>query len=210
MLSPLLRTADDRSNGDFEMHAAAAIATHPEAESALVREQAALAFPPAVPAAAQEQLLRMFRDPYLLERADRNDLISHLREAVALDPQTAELRVLLAMALCVNFEAQGALEELRTSVRLAPDSFIAHLKFGELLMRLRICGPAAEETRLAAELAATPLQSELARRQAAAIRSMQRTGIERGGYGKLLAVFGRAQGLLSRTSAGRRRAALEA
>ena len=114
------------------------------------------------------------------------------------------------MALCVNFEAQDALEELRTSVRLAPDSFIARLKFGELLMRLRICDQAAEETRRAAELASSPLQSELARRQAATIRSMQRAGIERGGYGKLLAVFGRAKQMLSRTSPGRRRAALEA
>ena len=192
------------------MHSAVAGDSFTETESALVPEPAAPAFPPAISAAAQEQLLRMFRDPYLLEPADRRDLIADLREAVTFDPQTAELRVLLAMALCVNFEAQEALEELRTSVRLAPDSFIAHLKFGELLMRLRVCGQAAEETRTAAELASTPLQSELARRQAAAIRSMQRTGIERGGYSKLLAVFGRSRSLLSRTSPGRRRAALEA
>lgn len=192
------------------MSAVAASAPHQETESALVPEQASLAFPPAVPAAAQEQLLRMFRDPYLLEPADRANLIACLREAVALDPQTAEMRVLLAMALCVNFEAQEALEELRTSVRLAPDSFIAHLKFGELLMRLRICDQAAEETRMAAELASGSLQSELARRQAATIRSMQRAGIERGGYGKLLSLFGRAQGLLARAHPGRRRATLEA
>ncbi len=153
--------------------------------------------------------MRMFRDPYLLEPADRTDLVMHLREAVALDPQTAELRVLLAMALCVNFEAQGALEELRASVRIAPDSFIAHLKFGELLMRLRICGQAAEETRMAAELAGSPLQSELARRQAATIRGMQRAGVERGGYGRMLSLFGSAKGLLGRIP-GRRRATLEA
>lgn len=192
------------------MNAVAASAPIPNTELSCVQEQAPLVFPPAIPAEAQGQLLRMFRDPYLLEPADRADLIADLREAVTLDPETAELRVLLGMALCVNLEAQEALEELREAVRLAPESFIAHLKFGELLMRLRVCEQAAEETRVAAELACGTLQSELARRQAATIRSMQRQGIERGGYGKLLSVFGRVQGLLSRANPGRRRPALEA
>ena len=178
-------------------------------ELTLVREEIPLAFPPAIPAPAQEHLLRMFRDPYLLEPEERADLIGQLREAVALEPAIPELRVLLGMALCVNFEAQEALEELRESVRLAPDSFIARLKFGELLMRLRICREAEEQTRLAAELASNPLQSELARRQAATIRTMVREGIERGGYGKLLAVFERVQQLLARVLPGERKAALD-
>ena len=192
------------------MNAVAVSAPIPETELTLPREQATLAFPPSIPPAAQQQLLRMFRDPYLLEPSDRADLIADLREAVALDPETSALRVLLGMALCVNLEAQEALEELRESVRLAPESFVAHLKFGELLMRLRVCDQAAEETRMAAELASSALQSELARRQAATIRTMQRQGIERGGYGKLLSVFGRIPRLLSRAHPGRRRAALEA
>jgi hypothetical protein len=93
------------------------------------------------------------------------------------------------MTLCVNYDGQSALEELREACRLAPDSFIAQLKFGELLMRLRICDQAEEHTQWAAELATTSLQAELARRQAATIRTMRREGIERGGYGKLLKVF---------------------
>lgn len=192
------------------MNAVVASAPTQETELSILQHQAPLAFPPAIPPAAQEQLLRMFRDPYLLEPADRADLVADLRDAVAIEPETAELRVLLGMALCVNLEAQEALEEFRESVRLAPDSFIAHLKFGELLMRLRICDQAEEETRTAAELASSTLQSDLARRQAATIRSMQRQGIERGGYGKLLAVFSRVPKLLSRTQPGRRRAALQA
>ncbi len=189
----------------------AVAASAPTAESGVtVRDQAALAFPSSISPSAQDQLLRMFRDPYLLEPFERTDLIDDLRDAVALDPETAELHVLLGMALCVNFEAQEALEELRESVRLAPDSFIAHLKFGELLMRLRACDQAVEETRMAAELASSSLQSELARRQAATLRTMQREGIERGGYARLLSVFGRVPKLLSRIQPGRRRAALEA
>ena len=76
------------------------------------------------------------------------------------------------------------MEQLREATRQAPDCFIARLKFGELLMRLRICSQAAEETQKAAQLAANDFQAELARKQAATIRTMLREGIERGGYDK--------------------------
>jgi tetratricopeptide (TPR) repeat protein len=148
-----------------------------------------LAFPSVLDTPTQNLLLRMFRDPYLLETTEKTDLIAQLREAVAIEPAVSELRILFGMALCVNFEAQEALEQLREGVRLSPDSFIAHLKFGELLMRLRIVDQAAEETQLAAELAVSPMQSDLARRQASAIRAMKQAGIERGGYGKVLSMF---------------------
>jgi cytochrome c-type biogenesis protein CcmH/NrfG len=125
----------------------------------------------------------MFSDPYLLEKDDRATLVQQLRESVAQFPSVSELRVLLGMALCVNFEVQAAIEELRESVRLAPDSFIAQLKLGELWMRLRVLDKAEEHTRLGALLAQNIAQSEMARRQAAALRAMKRDGIERGGYG---------------------------
>jgi hypothetical protein len=95
------------------------------------------------------------------------------------------------MALCVNLEVQEAMEELREGVRLAPDSFIAQLKMGELWMRLRACKKAEEHTRQAALLAQNLAQAELARRQAAVIRAMLRQGIDRGGYRSPLAVLGR-------------------
>ena len=141
-----------------------------------------IAVPSVVGPAASNQLLRMFRDPRVLEPEERRSLVTELRRAVELAPQMAEVRVLLGMALCVDIQAQEALEVLREAVRMAPDSFIARLKFGELLMRLRICDQAAEETHQAALLAANAAQSELARRQAATIRTMLREGIERGGY----------------------------
>lgn len=129
-----------------------------------------------------KQLQRMFRDPRVLEPADRTQLVMALRGAVELAPELAEVRVLLGMALAVDLQAQEALEQLRQAVEQAPDSFIARLKYGELLMRLRICGKAAEETHKAAVLAGNAAQAELARRQAATLRTMQREGIERGGY----------------------------
>jgi uncharacterized protein HemY len=128
------------------------------------------------------QVQRMFRDPRILETAERVELVAQLRTAVELNPEVAELRVLLGMALCVDLQAQQAMEELRIAVELAPDSFIARLKYGELLMRLRICQRAAEETHKAAQLAVNPAQSEMARRQSATIRTMLREGVERGGY----------------------------
>ena len=97
-------------------------------------------------------------------------------------PNVSELRVLFGMALCVDFKVQEAMEELREGVRLAPDSFIAQLKMGELWMRLRVCEKAEEHTHQAALLARNMAQSELARRQAAAIRTMMHNGIKRGGF----------------------------
>lgn len=136
---------------------------------------------------ASEQLQRMFRDPRVLQPNERQSLIARLREAVELAPQVSEIRVMLGMALCVDLQAQEAMEQMREAVKQAPDSFIARLKFGELLMRLRICDQAAEHTQKAAELASNDVQSDLARRQATTIRTMRREGIERGGFKTLRA-----------------------
>ena len=136
----------------------------------------------AVPEKAQGLLMRMFADPSILDQAQRTDLVGQLRECVNAHPRVSELRVLFGMALCVNFEVPDAIEELREGVRLAPQSFIAHLKMGELWMRLRAMDKAEEHTRHAALLAGNRVQAELARRQGASIRAMKHAGIERGGY----------------------------
>jgi tetratricopeptide (TPR) repeat protein len=135
-----------------------------------------------IPQGAQSALARMFGNPYLLEKAERVELVNQLRECVSLNPEVSEMRVLLGMALCVNLEVEDAMEELNEAVRLSPNSYIAQLKAGELWMRLRVMGKAEEHTQRAAHLAQSPAQSELARRQAATIRTMKREGIERGGY----------------------------
>src|SRR5229473_92714 len=134
-----------------------------------------------IPAKTQGSLLRMFADPYLLEKEERGALAQGLRECVLAHPEISELRVLYGMALCVDFKVHDAIDELREGVRLAPHSFIAHLKMGELWMRLRVVNKAEEHTHQAALLARNLAQSELARRQAATIRTMKREGIERGG-----------------------------
>jgi hypothetical protein len=135
-----------------------------------------------IPQAAQPLLGRMFANPNALAKEDRASLISQLHECVVLHPKVSELRVLYGMALCVNLDAQEAIEQLGEAVALAPDSYIAHLKMGELWMRLRVCNKAADHTHHAELLAENIAQAELARRQAATIRQMLREGIERGGY----------------------------
>lgn len=130
----------------------------------------------------QTLLLRMFADPYVLEKEDKTELVTQLRECVEKYPEVSEVRVLLGMALCVNYEVHLAINELEESVRLAPNSFIAQLKLGELWMRLRVMDKAEERTRLASLLAQSLAQADLARKQAATIRTMMREGIERGGY----------------------------
>jgi len=151
-----------------------------------------------VPEKARGLLLRMFADPHVLEQPEREELIGQLRESVSAHPEVAELRVLYGMALCVNLDVQEAIEELREGVKLSPDSFIAQLKMGELWMRLRVCRKAEEHTRKAARLARNLAQAELARRQAAAIRTMLRQGIERGGYRSPFALLGRLRRLWRR------------
>jgi hypothetical protein len=136
----------------------------------------------AVPEEAQILLSRMFADPSVLDKTQRAGLVRDLRLCVQTNPDVSELRVLFGMALCVNLEVSDAIEELREGVRLAPHSFIAQLKMGELWMRLRVMDKAEEHTRRAALLAANRVQAELARRQGASIRAMKHAGIERGGY----------------------------
>jgi hypothetical protein len=144
-----------------------------------------------VPSGTQQVLKRMFADPRLLEKEECASLVAELRQCVTQHPNVSELRVLLGMALCVNLDAQAAMEELGEAVALAPDSFIAHLKAGELWMRLRVMNKAEDHTRQAALLAQNLAQSELARRQAATIRTMRREGIERDGYRTPWLSFGR-------------------
>lgn len=131
-------------------------------------------------------LQRMFRDPRVLEPDQRASIVTQLRSAVELEPRVPEIRVLLGMAFCVDLKAQEAMEQMREAVEQSPDCFIARLKFGELLMRLRICDQAAEHTQKAAELATNDVQADLARRQATTIRTMRREGVERGGLGAFL------------------------
>jgi len=152
-----------------------------------------------IPAGAQQDLLRMFADPRVLSKEQIAHLVEQLGDCVEQHPKVSDLRVIYGMALCVNLEAQEAMEELGEAVRLNPNSYIAHLKMGELWMRLRVMPKAEHHTQQAAELAQNLSQSDLARRQAATIRTMVQHGIERGGYAhKTWLSFSRLRRVFSR------------
>jgi hypothetical protein len=135
-----------------------------------------------VPARTQGLLLRMFADPRVLAKEEKAEIVKQLRECVALHPKVSDLRVVFGMALSVNLDVQQAMDELGEAVALDPNSFIAHLKAGELWMRLRVCTKAQDHTKQAAMLAQNMAQAEMARRQATTLRTMLREGIERDGY----------------------------
>lgn len=157
------------------------VVAHASAEPAALGTSAPIPSIILLPEKARASLLRMFADPFLLQKDERSELVARLRDCVNRNPDVSELRVLLGMALCVNFEPQAAMEELGEAVALDPGSFIAHLKMGELWMRLRVITKAEDHTRQAAMLAQNLSQAELARKQAATIRTMRREGVERGG-----------------------------
>jgi len=151
-----------------------------------------------IPEGTQALLKRMFADPRVLEEDERTELVAQLGDCVEKFPKVSELRVLYGMALCVNLEVQDAMEEFGEAVTLAPDSYIAHLKMGELWMRLRVMEKAEDHTKRATQLAQNMAQSELARRQAAQIRTMRREGIERSGYAKPWLLLKRVKRMFAR------------
>lgn len=151
-----------------------------------------------VPAAAQGLLMKMFADPRVLTKEQKADLVSQMRDWVERNPKVSDLRVLYGMTLSVDLQAQHAMEELGEAVALNPTSFIAHLKMGELWMRLRVCTKAENHTRQASLLATNMAQAEMARRQAATLRLMMREGIERGNFRAPWFSFGRLRRLWHR------------
>jgi hypothetical protein len=151
-----------------------------------------------VPTRTQGLLLRMFADPRVLAKEEKAEIVNQLQECVALHPKVSDLRVVYGMALSVNLNAQQAMEELAEAVSLDPNSFIAHLKMGELWMRLRVCTKAHDHTHQAAMLAQNMAQAEMARRQATTLRTMLREGIERDGYRTSWFSLGRLRRLWSR------------
>jgi hypothetical protein len=151
-----------------------------------------------IPQQAQGSLMRMFADPRVLSKEERANLVKQLKDCVVRHPDVSDLRVVYGMALCVNLDAQEAMEELAEAVSLDPNSYIAHLKMGELWMRLRVCTKAADHTHYASLLAQNLAQSEMARRQATILRTMMREGVERDGYRKPWLSLGRLRRLWNR------------
>ncbi|MGB7266512.1 MAG: hypothetical protein WBC92_13425, partial [Terracidiphilus sp.] len=80
-----------------EIHEELNISIHPA-------ESGEIALPSALDSETSNLLVRMFRDPRILEPSERKSLVAQLRTAVELEPRVPEIRVLLGMALSVDLQ----------------------------------------------------------------------------------------------------------
>jgi hypothetical protein len=83
------------------------------------------------------------------------------------------------MAYAMNYQVYKAMDALETAIQCEPDHFFAQLKYAELHYRLRALIKAETETTKALELAETPFEYSLARKQLQEIRELMRSGTQK-------------------------------
>ena len=120
-----------------------------------------------------------WRDPHTVSPARLEQYLRALEQACAEQPQSADLRTGLGLAYAMNYQVYESLDALEAARRLDPDHFLAQLKYGELLYRLRALDQAEEESLQAAELARNGWELSLARKQLQEIRRLRREGTQR-------------------------------
>jgi cytochrome c-type biogenesis protein CcmH/NrfG len=119
-------------------------------------------------------LLRVpWRDPHSVSPNELTTYIQRLEEACLANPQSADLRTCLGMAHAVNYDVYKSMDVLEEACLVDPENFWAQLKYAELHYRLRALNRAEHETRKAADLAKTPFQLALARKQMQDIRTLK-------------------------------------
>jgi hypothetical protein len=114
-----------------------------------------------------------------LENVPRQELtayIARLEEACLEHPASAPLRTCLGMARAMNHDVYGSMDALEEARAIDCSDFWAQMKYAELHYRLRTLVRAEQETRRALELAETPWQLAIARRQLQEIRRLAREG----------------------------------
>jgi hypothetical protein len=129
-----------------------------------------------------------WRDPYSVSAKELTAYIQQLEVACAAHPQSADLRTCLGMAHAVNYDVYKSMDALEDARSIDPENFWAQLKYAELHYRLRALNRAEEETRRAADLAATPLQLAVARKQMKEIRELRHSSVRNVEWTKALTV----------------------
>ena len=117
-----------------------------------------------------------WRDPHSVPAAELAAFIQQLRVSCEQSPRSAELRTCLGIALAMDYNVYESLDALEQAVLLDPRSFFAQVKYGELFFRIRALVRAEEETVKALNLAETPWELSLARKQLQEIRSLSKAG----------------------------------
>jgi hypothetical protein len=129
-----------------------------------------------------------WRDPHSVAPGELSAYIQTLERACLDNPRSADLRTYLGMAHAVNYDVGKSMEALQDARSVDPGSFWAQLKYAELHYRLRVLNRAEEETRRAAELATTPLQLAIARKQMQDIRTLKHSCVRNVEWTKPLTV----------------------
>lgn len=128
-----------------------------------------------------------WRDPHSASPAELSAHIERLEQACLEHPKSADLRTGLGMAYAMNYDVYKSMDALEAATSIDPTHFWAQMKYAELHYRLRTLIRAEEETQKALQLAETPWQLSVARKQLQEIRRLSRESARNVPWGKPLA-----------------------
>jgi hypothetical protein len=127
-----------------------------------------------------------WRDPHNVPSELLAKHVHDLETACQRDPSSAGLRTCLGMAYAMSYRVYDSIDALEAAIRLEPDHFFAQIKYAELHFRLRALIKAEVETVKALNLAETPWEFTLARKQLQEIRTLMRCGTQKPQWDKPL------------------------
>ena len=129
-----------------------------------------------------------WRDPHSVTKEELTSYVTLLERACAENPKSADLRTCLGMAYAMDFQVYKSSDALEAAIELDETHFFAHMKYAELLYRLRALTRAEEATKKALDLAGNTWELGLARKQLQEIRALMRNGSQRPEWTKPLVV----------------------
>jgi hypothetical protein len=127
-----------------------------------------------------------WRDPHTVPPGQLSTYIARLEQACVEYPTSAPLRTCLGMAHAMNYDVYASLDALEEARAIDRSDFWAQMKYAELLYRLRTLVRAEQETQRAIELAQSPWQLGIARRQLQEIRRLARDSVRNVTFSKPL------------------------
>lgn len=128
-----------------------------------------------------------WRDPQSIDRDELRGHIVRLEQAVAANPDSADLWTVLGMAYAMDFRVHPCIEGFERARQLAPASFWPQFKYAEILMRIRALQKAETEMIRATELAGDAAEYMLSRRFLNDIRQLRRQGTQKPAWTRPLA-----------------------
>jgi len=129
-----------------------------------------------------------WRDPHSVSKEQLTSYVAFLEKACEENPKSADLRTCLGMAYAMDHQIYKSSDALEAAMALDGSHFFAHLKYAELLYRLRALTRAEEATKAALELAGNVWEIGLARKQLQEIRRLMREGSQRPEFNKPLLI----------------------